>query len=252
MAEYACGDLHGMLHFYRAIKDILKPEDIVYFLGDAGDRGPHPWETIKAILDDPQFIYLKGNHELMLCDALCDYIDTGCPDYHSMSILSMNGGDKTFEEAIADPQMEKYYHKLLRLKTLAEYANTSGERIILSHAGFTPWKEDFYSDDEKKKDIVYRKPSDKDLVWDREHFLDDWNAEDCVDCYIVHGHTPIPYILDTIDPLCKLGEIEPGALWYDNGRKCCIDCGAVFTGICVLLNLDTWDEEVFYSDPYVS
>ena len=36
-------DLHGMLHFYKAIKDILKPEDTVYFLGDAGDCGPHPW-----------------------------------------------------------------------------------------------------------------------------------------------------------------------------------------------------------------
>ena len=51
MAVYACSDLHGMLHFYKAIKDILKPEDIVYFLGDAGDRGPHPWECIKTIMD---------------------------------------------------------------------------------------------------------------------------------------------------------------------------------------------------------
>lgn len=252
MSVYACSDLHGMLHFYKAIKEKLEPEDQVFFLGDAGDRGPHPWETIKAILDDPQFVYIKGNHEDMLCSALSDYIDTGCPDYYSMSQLSRNGGDTTFEEAIADPEMERYYRRLLRLPTITEYISANQERIILSHAGFTPWKDDWYDDDEEKKDITYRQPSSKDLIWDRDHFLDEWTMEDCVDCFIVHGHTPVPYLLDDIDPACLMGEIEPGALVYCGGRKTCIDTGAVFTGICVLLDLDTWDEDVFMSDPYMS
>ena len=251
MSTFACSDFHGMLHFYKAIKDTLKPEDIVYFLGDAGDRGPHCWETIKAIIDDPQFIYLRGNHEEMLCATLDEYLCYGHPEYHSMSCLSMNGGDRTFEEAIADPKVEYYYHKLARLETLREYVNTKGERIVLSHAGFTPWKEEFYADDEEKKDIIFHRPSGQDLIWDREHFLDEWTAEDCVDCYIIHGHTPIPYLLNEIDPAYQMGEIEPGALWYADGKKCCIDCGAVFTGYCVLLNLDTWDEEVFCSSPYL-
>ena len=251
MSVYACSDLHGMLHFYKVIKEHLKPGDKVYFLGDAGDRGPHPWETIKAVIDDPQFIYIYGNHEDMLVQALCDYIHDGCPNYYSLQLLGMNGGDQTFEEAIADPQLKHYYSQLCKMPRIQEYENTAGERVILSHAGFTPWKEDFFADDEEKKDIIFRKPHPKDLIWDRDHFLDDWTAEDCVDCYIVHGHTPIPYILDTIDPACQMGEIKPGALWYDSGRKCCIDCGAVFTGQCVLLNLDTWDEEIFQSDPYL-
>lgn len=251
MATYACSDFHGMLHFYKTIKEMLEPEDKVFFLGDAGDRGPHCWETIKAIIDDPQFIYLRGNHEAMLCDALDEHICYGHPEYHSMSLLSMNGGDRTFEEAIADPKLDYYYRKLARLETLREYTNTSGERIVLCHAGFTPWKEDFFADDEEKKDIIFRQPSWRDILWDREHFLDEWTAEDCVDCFMIHGHTPIPYLLDEIDPTCKMGEVEPGALWYDSGRKCCIDCGAVFTGICVLLDLDTWDEHIFCSEPYL-
>ena len=251
MATYACSDFHGMLHFYKAIKEKLEPEDKVFFLGDAGDRGPHCWETIKAIIDDPQFIYLRGNHEAMLCDALGEYIDMGYPEYHTMRLLSMNGGDPTFEEAIADPDVEKYYRKLMRLDDLREYINTSGERVVLSHAGFTPWKDEWYEDDEEKRDIMFRRPSWKDLIWDRDHFLDEWDKVDCVDCFIVHGHTPIPYLLDEIDPACKMGEIEPGALVYCGGRKTCIDAGAVFTGICVLLNLDTWDEDVFLSDPYL-
>ena len=97
-----------------------------------------------------------------------------------------------------------------------------------------------------------RRVYDKDLIWDRDHFLDEWPEDEMFQkAIIVHGHTPIPYLLDDIDPCGKMGDIEPGAFWYADGRKCCIDCGSVFTGICVLLNLDTWDEEVFMSDPYL-
>ena len=49
MAVYACSDLHGCMKFYKEIKKMLQPEDKVFFLGDAGDRGPEPWETIQAI-----------------------------------------------------------------------------------------------------------------------------------------------------------------------------------------------------------
>ena len=38
MSMYACSDLHGMKELYLKIKDFLKPEDKVFFLGDAGDR----------------------------------------------------------------------------------------------------------------------------------------------------------------------------------------------------------------------
>lgn len=251
MATYACSDLHGMLHFYKSIKEYLKPEDKVFYLGDAGDRGPHPWETIKAILDDPQFIYIKGNHEHMLIKVIEDYLYDGVPDYHDFHLLVSNGGESTYDEAIRDPNLRAAYDKLYKLPLIKEYINTSNERIILSHAGFTPWKSEFYADDDEKKDIVYERPHPKDLIWGRDHFLDEWTAEDCVDCFIIHGHTPIPYLLDDIDPACLMGEIEPGALWYDDGRKCCIDCGAVFTGYFVLLDLDTWDEHVFCSDPYL-
>ncbi len=248
MKVYACSDLHGCLHFYNEIKKMLQPEDKVYFLGDAGDRGPHPWETIKAILNDPQFVYIKGNHEVMLCDALLDYISDGYVDYSHMNLLCWNGGDETINQAIREPGVEKYERKLHTLPLICEYTNTQGQRIVMSHAGFTPWKDEFWEDDEKRRDTMFRRPHPRDLVWDRTHFLEEWNAIDCVDCYIIHGHTPIPYLLEEIDPCCKMEEIEPGALWYDNGRKCCIDCGAVFTGQCVLLDLDTWDEHIFVSE----
>jgi hypothetical protein len=42
--------------------------------------------------------------------------------------------------------------------------------------------------------------------------------------------------------------IEPGAYWYAGGHKVNIDCGCVFTDTIVLLNLDTWDEEIFFAE----
>lgn len=248
---FACSDLHGMLHLWQNIVDTLEPDDTIFVLGDCGDRGPHPWETLKAVLNEPRAILLKGNHEDMLIRVLGDYLEMGCPDYHDLSLLGYNGGTSTYEEAIADPKLSYYYKKLVRLPLLKEYMNTSDERVVLSHAGFTPWKEEFYADDEEKRDTIFHRPKPDDLIWDREHFLDEWTAEDCVDCFIIHGHTPVPYLLDEIDSACTMGEIEPGALWYDKGRKCCIDCGAVFTGYCVLLDLDTWTEDIFCSDPYL-
>ena len=238
MSTFACSDFHGMLHFYKAIKDMLKPEDKVYFLGDAGDRGPHPWECIKAILDDPQFIYLKGNHEDMLVKAM------GRGYGHQYNLLRSNGGKDTYHQAMEEPNWPEWRARLRDLPDKVLYTNTQGEDVYLTHAGFTP---DINVDGEVT--WVWG----EDLIWNRDHFFDKWPThEKFQNAVVVHGHTPIPYLLEEIDPKGLMGDIEPGALWYAGGKKCCIDCGAVFTGYCVLLNLDTWDEEVFCSDPYIT
>ena len=70
MATYAISDLHGRMDLFRQVKEFLQPEDVVYVLGDCGDRGPAGWELIKTVYEDPQFIYLMGNHEDMLVNAM--------------------------------------------------------------------------------------------------------------------------------------------------------------------------------------
>ena len=44
MATYAMGDLQGHLEVLKKIQAFLKPDDKVYFLGDACDRGPQSYE----------------------------------------------------------------------------------------------------------------------------------------------------------------------------------------------------------------
>lgn len=241
MAVYACSDMHGCLHFYNEIKKMLKPEDQVFFLGDAGDRGPHPWECIRTILRDPQWIYIKGNHEQMLIDCLRDQEELDYVTYNHARLLSQNGGDATFNEAMADPEWQGVRRQLERLPTWAEYQNSARERVLLSHAGFTPWI---------MENNELRVPIDRELIWNRDHFFDGWpDDEICDNMIIVHGHTPNIYLTSHYLPWQFKGEeIEPGAIWYEGGHKVDIDSGAFFSGYFTLLDLDTWDEHVFETE----
>ena len=238
MKTYAFSDLHRCLNFYKAIKESLEPEDRVYFLGDAGDRGPQSWETLDAILNDPQFIFIKGNHEDMLEKALFSYLTLGEEEItwsDDFNLLVSNGGANTFKGARKSGQIGKLIRQLRDLPTHAIYVNKLGETVCLSHAGFTPW-----SDENGQIEV----PSKTDLIWDRLHFLD--GAQDLwyEDAIVVHGHTPIPYLLDELD---IKDEYDGGAWWYADGRKCCIDTGAFFLDQAVLIDLDTWEEKIFVS-----
>ena len=234
MAVYACSDLHGMMDAYKAIKSLLKPEDKVYFLGDAGDRGPQSWELIKTIYSDDQFIYMKGNHEDMLTKAMREYIDNDERVDRAYHLLVSNGGGETFQDwsYLSDNIKTEWMYRLEKLPIVQEYINENGFRIIMTHAGFTPL---YNAEDE----IVI--PDQHDAIWDRYHFLDPWpvNTEKVV---IVHGHTPTILLAERAG--ISTQELEPGSLWYARNHKICIDCGCVFTGYTCLLNLDTFDEEV--------
>ena len=237
MAVYACSDLHGCMKFYKEIKKILQPEDKVFFLGDAGDRGPEPWETIQAIAKDRQFVYLKGNHEDMLAEALVDFVEK---DYMGSAYrcLCGNGGYETFNGAVRESHASGWSRWLNKLPTMTTYENEQGQKVILSHAGLTP-----YLNDEGKEGFHW----DEDLIWNREHFFEPWpEDEEFKNTIVVHGHTPIPYLWEDLG-IPEEDQIE-GAFWYCDNHKVCIDTGAVWTGICVLINLDTWEEYVFELD----
>lgn len=233
--NYVCSDLHGCMDAYKAIKAFIKPDDIVYFLGDANDRGPNSWELVKTIYADPQFIYLKGNHEDMLVAAMREYINYDEMTGNEYELLVYNGGYNTFNDWLLENQniRNEWYYRLNKLPYGAEYINNSGYRIIMTHAGFTPC----YSVEDE---IAY--PEDEDLLWDRYHFNDPWPVE-TESVIMIHGHTPTISLADYLN--ITQSEIEPGALWYANNHKICIDSGCVFTGYSTLLNLDTFEEQVF-------
>ena len=238
MSVYAISDLHGMRELFDYVKEILQPDDIVYCLGDCADRGPDGFNLIKEILSDKRFIYLKGNHEQMLSDAILETFS----DYQTgekLSLLSYNGGYGTYDNWMCDGMKREYAGILRRLPEKATYINQSGYTIILSHAGFTP-------DDE-----------DKDLIWNRNHFYAPW-PEGYEKTIIVHGHTPIPNLINELDRMKRFGvniEVdgwENGAYYYSDNHKIDIDCGSFATGQTVLLDLDTFDEHIFEIPNFIS
>jgi hypothetical protein len=233
MAVYATTDLHGRKDLYLKIKEMLRPDDQVFFLGDAGDRGPDGWALIKMIYEDPQFVYLKGNHEDMLVDAIRAYMKN--PDYPSKEykLLKQNGGQCTFESWWKDGADGEWADKLDKLPVHLEYTNKDGKLILMSHAGYTPWTDP----DDATKIII---PDEFELVWNRDHFYDNWNEECSQNCIIVHGHTTIPSLAKR---LCdKREELKHGAYWYENDRKVCLDNWSAFSDVVCLLNLDTFEE----------
>lgn len=225
MATYACSDLHGCLDVWKQIQKFLKQDDTIYVLGDCGDRGPEPWETIKTVLKEPRAIYLKGNHEKMLIDAMEDYLIYDTVMYENAAVLNMNGGEQTFAGWAAEEYKRDWKNLIKNLPVYKAYANLNGDMIYLTHAGFTPKVEQF----------GFKLPSEHDLLWGRDHIADRWRGEK--NAYVVHGHTPVAYF----------GESDNEIVHYCEGHKINLDCGTTFVrnhkiGI---LDLDTFDEHYF-------
>lgn len=235
MAVYACSDLHGRKDLYFKIKEILQPEDIVYFLGDANDRGPDGWELIQLIYNDKQFVYIKGNHEDMFVDAALDVLDNDGEDSRSLRLLDRNGGMVTLNAWSLDGRPTELLQELFRLPICKTYTNKDGKRIVLSHAGCTPW----YNEEDKDG---YEFSIWDDLLWNRDHFFDDWDEEHFSNLIIVHGHTPVPHLMDYLND--KQDVVEPGPYWYCNNHKVCLDQLSAFTDMTCILNLDTFEHKI--------
>lgn len=265
MSVFAWADLHGRFDILMEGLQYINPEDTVYFLGDAADRGPDGWECIKYILNDERFIYIKGNHEDLLWKAIGDikteHFNANYFHYdQAMSLWFWNGGEVTYDAIMSDDTMcakkkIETIHKLNKLPFCAMYYNTKGQHVLLSHAGCDNCDTAEQWDEEK-------------FIWDRNHlmFYDSWYGEN--NEVIVHGHTPIELMIKeqrkNVEWLTTkhmhegiagdhLVEPQPwkgtGAYWYAKNHKVNIDTGAVWNNHSVLLNLDTWEEIVITITP---
>lgn len=253
MSVYAISDIHGHLDIYQQVKDFVKPHDIVYCLGDCGDRGPRGFETICAVYQDPQWHYLKGNHEDMLVKAIQE---AKYDDYNLASmILIQNGGYNTLEgfrrdaEINGHEKMGMWQNRLDKLGHSWRYHNKYGKTIWLTHAGCTPPADPY----------TPANWAGIDVIWSRNHFLDKW-PEELEDHIMVHGHTPVHHLITKLHGISgRIDEVEKiisdeqkngpiGAVWYCNDHKVDIDCGTVYSKYAVLLDLDTFEEHIFETE----
>lgn len=234
---WVLSDIHGNGFLFDAILEKIGSNDTVYFLGDAIDRGYDGWRILKHILQDPRFVYLMGNHEDMMLEFFRKNKNrnTWLEKIH-WSAWGSNGGLPTLEAAMKDPDFDQVIEDLNDILILtAGYTNKTGDRIHMSHSGMGPWNS------------RHTKFEKNDILWDRTHFF--WGAEELSsEEIVVHGHTPIPHIINQIDMTYIQEDIDAGALWYAGGQKVCIDCGTAWTGVITLMDLDTFEEEVFVEE----
>lgn len=252
MATYCISDIHGNINLWCQIKDFINPkEDKLICLGDCADRGEDGWEIIKDMLHgvyEDWIIYVRGNHEQMLIDALDDYFNYDCLMDYSYMLLAQNGGAETFSSAIQDPYAKDWLVHLKKTIPFYEYLNTKEECIFLSHAGCS-WnrlKHHFDNGKFKKENPEMQEYLKKELLWNRKNFNDKYyyGYYD----YQVFGHTPIPYIIQNKDYFIKHSHSFKSS--YDDCQKwhkINIDAGTYITDLTIVLNLDTFEETIIKS-----
>lgn len=236
--HYAIADIHGMYDIYTQVCDMLESDDVVYFLGDAGDRGYDCFRCVKEIYENPQWIYIKGNHEDLMIKGLREQMYHGLKGTEDFQLWHYNGGGATFYDWVDDGEDWTWVERLDSLPVLLEYTNPKGITFHMSHAGYTCGHKDEMWDDE--------------LVWSRSHFADSWDEEFYPNDICIHGHTPIEYLVRKLNWLEKGTKSyyvgQPEARSYCNGHKICIDNGVFYTKSTVLYDLDEMVAIPLYSN----
>ena len=236
MSRYVVSDLHGMYDLYKAIDETLKEDDIVYFLGDACDRGPQSWETLRDIILNPKWIFLRGNHEQMLLKALLEYKELDGMIGPAQELCCYNGGTYTLDDILSSGGIDWTIKQINKMPFYFRTENKQGFDIILSHSGFN------FNASDKSFNPSDVKALEEKYLWNRNHIGNSWKEnKETEKLILIHGHTPIPEHFISEQKFKK----NPGVCFYCNGHKINVDCGAVWTGITTLFDIDTFDETIF-------
>lgn len=228
---YAFTDIHGQYKLWEKIKKHCAEDDVIYFLGDAVDRGPDGIKIMLELLADPRVIYLKGNHEDMMVEVCRDIIKELPSDLHWWL---ENGGYSTYESLAPDlysnnENLLAFLDKIDKLPTCALYQNRNGENIYLSHSGaYSPIFEEKFSKWVKEASFDHK------YLWDRSHINRKTWSEKYPNAYIVHGHSPVQLFFKKEEPH-----------EYCEGHKIDLDLGTYNTKQIALLDLDTFDCTIF-------
>ena len=206
----AVGDIHGQ---YRMLVDLMaqiKPgdEDQLVFLGDYIDRGSGSPAVIDWLIDFkqhyPQTVFLRGNHEQMLLDAVAaaKHKQNGRNNFIA-DFLALQGRDLPppvfyFISCGGMETLKAYCHAsevdiCSALNSLPQahldFLNTTKfywnyQKFMFVHAGVDP------------KDPTGEKDQNDAFLWQRKPL---WKKAKGWDRLVVHGHTPVcePLVSDT-------------------------------------------------------
>lgn len=214
MRRFAISDIHGCLASFKNLVQYridLQPEDELYLLGDYIDRGEDSKGVIDFIEQLRQAGYkvhcLRGNHEDMMLSAYAG-------DKNAFESWYRNGGRETIAsfgvESLWDIP-ESYFKFLLSCQLYFDLPD-----YLLVHAGFDFRAQTF---EELVNDVHA-------MLWIR-HWHSQYKPELVNNRRIVHGHTPMPHLLQQEQPPDSvIFNIDGGCVYtsQDNlGYLCALD-----------------------------
>ncbi|MCB5912230.1 metallophosphoesterase [Streptomyces pinistramenti] len=267
---YVVGDVHG---YYDELREALAAEGLIdadgswsagnarlWFLGDFTDRGPDGIGVIDLVMQlsaeaaaaGGYCKALMGNHELLLLGAKRfgdTPVQSGAGTASFQAAWLLNGGQKTDMDRLED-------HHLQWMARLDAVMEEDGHLLV--HSDTTAYLE--YGDsieavNDTVHDVLTR--SEADEVWDlfrkftkRFAFRDESGAQavrQLLDAYggtrVVHGHSPIPYLLGEVGTEDSDGETvvveEPHV--YADGLAIAMDGGVTMAGKLLVVQLPLTD-----------
>ena len=173
----AIGDIHGcsqsLNELLRKLQDYS--DHTFIFVGDYIDRGPDSAGVVERLLkfqQECECVFLRGNHEQMLLDALLN---------NKLDLWLMNGGKSTLKSYGATYDDLNFPETHLDFfKNTQMYYDT--EDYFFVHAGLSP--------ERTIQDSLADKEHLQDFLWERSHlnaFETPWEKT------VVFGHTPRPH-----------------------------------------------------------
>jgi len=192
----AVGDIHGQREKLEQLLGKVRPAaaDQLVFLGDYIDRGPDSRGVIELLIEmretRPNTIFLKGNHEQMLLNALLEekFLSDSVPAVSSASpgsisfsdiqLFLQNGGSATLRSYAVErvDELPRPHLAFIRLTQL--YYRKDG--FLFVHAG-------------ARNDLPLDQQDEYTFLWDR-------NSDPGATEIHVVGHTPTANGLPLFEP----------------------------------------------------
>lgn len=232
--QYIISDIHGCRAQFHALleKIPLRPEDTLYVLGDAMDRGPEPIRVIRDIMAMDNAVYILGNHDRMMLTVLDRLLvelteesaaKLSPDDLQVYFNWMQNGGGVTLQQfRKLPPSQQEEIREYLRCAELYTTIEHDGKLYVLVHAGILGF--------DPNKELDEYEP--EAFLWDRPDYSSPLFPGNRI--FLVTGHTPTPLIRRDRAP--KI---------YAEHNHIAIDCGCVFGGNLAAYCIETG--EAFYA-----
>ncbi|MFQ5348353.1 MAG: metallophosphoesterase, partial [Rhodothalassiaceae bacterium] len=177
--DFFLGDLHGMYDAFMAAlaaRDFDPARDRVISVGDLVDRGPDSVRCL-ALLEEPWFHAVRGNHEQMMIDVLLGGNDA--------SLWRLNGGG-WFRETEPTALVDLLPRLLPRLPLALTVDLPDGGRIGICHAEYPR------PDWDAVESAIGNSADRHRMLWGREILAHALERKVAHVTLSVHGHTPLP------------------------------------------------------------